>query len=517
MPSEPEKRIEPLLKAYAEKRRQAGASQPGLHPATRRLLQAEARQRWPTRGSSASPRWYQKIITFWPRLVMAGAIAVVLGMGLWFLAPANKPASTNMAKQDTLSRLPAKPADEIVLTTGGSRNEPAADAEFDRVKLTEKQADVKKLADTSGMREQKVSLESVSQRGVADQPAPVASPTLAVPTQMKAKEVVPPATKPAEPSPTRRPVAPLAAAPTAGGVPLPASRANERLAENIQRDSRVLTEEAQAARGRYVVLAPTSTPETTNRPLTVLSFNESVPARQYYFRNLSATPSPQVPGAPQAAGRAGAGAEPQSLRADRSLARPVGQAGPPGGVLVNFAIEQRGPALRIIDDDGSVYEGRVLVNAEPAVAAEFRQSVALKREAPAPSPTPTPALSKSISETRVAELSVDKNTMGKDADGFGDAARPQLAFEVSGTNNTLRQNVSLAGTLYFSSTNVLVATNTARFQRGFGAVTLNDGYIATQDGKAQANTNFSQVLRILGRGRVNGSNELSVDAVPAQR
>ncbi|HKX61110.1 MAG TPA: hypothetical protein VJS65_04690, partial [Verrucomicrobiae bacterium] len=111
MPSEPEKRIEPLLKAYAEKRRQAGASQPGLHPATRRLLQAEVRQRWPTRGGSDSPRWYQKIVTFWPRLVMSGAIAVVLGMGLWFLGPPNKPASTHVAKQDSLSRLPAKPAD----------------------------------------------------------------------------------------------------------------------------------------------------------------------------------------------------------------------------------------------------------------------------------------------------------------------------------------------------------------------------------------------------------------------
>jgi len=515
MPSEPEKRIEPLLKAYAEKRRQAAASQPGLHPATRRLLQAEVRQRWPTRGGSASPRWYQKIMTFWPRLVMAGAIAVVLGMGLWFLGPANKPASTHVAKQDSLSRLPEKPADEIVLTTGGSRNEPAADAEFDRLKLTEKPADAKKLADTSGMREQKVSLESVSQRGVADQPAPVAAPTLTAPAQMKAKEAVPPATAPAEPSPTRSPVASLAAAPTAGGVPLPASPANERLAENIQRDSRVLTEEAQATPGRYVVLAPTSTPETANRPLTVLSFNESAPARQYYFRNLSTTPSLQGPGAPEAAGRAGAGAEPQSLRVDRSRAGPARPAGQPGGVLVNFAIEQRGPALRIIDDDGSVYEGRVLANAEAAVEAKIRQPVALKREAP--SPSPTPALSKSISETRVAELSVDKNSAGKDVDGFGDAVRPQLAFEVFGTNNTLRQSISLAGTLYFSSTNVLVATNTARFQRGFGAVTLNDGSIATQDGKAQANTNFSQVLRILGRGRVNGSNELSVDAVPAQR
>ncbi|HKX60539.1 MAG TPA: hypothetical protein VJS65_01825, partial [Verrucomicrobiae bacterium] len=408
---------------------------------------------------------------------------------------------------------------ETVLTTGGSRKEPATDAEFDHLKLAEKPADVKKLTDSSGMREQKVSLESVSQRGVADQPAPAAASTPVVPAQMKAKEAVPPATSPAEPSLAARPVASPTAAPIAGGVPLPAPRANERLAENIQRDSRVLNEEAQPTRGRYVALAPTSTLETANRPLTVLSFNESAPARQYYFRNLSATPSPQAPGLPQAAGRAGAGEELQSLRVDRYAAGPAGQAGQAPGVLVNFAIEQRGSALLIIDGDGSVYEGRVLANAEPAVEAKFRQPVALKREAPAPSPTPTPtpALSKSISETRVAELSVDKNSAGKDADGFGDAARPQLAFEVFGTNNTLRQSISLAGTLYFSSTNVLVTTNTAGFQRGFGAVTLNDGSIAMQDGKAQANTNISQVLRILGRGRVNGSNELSVDAVPAQR
>ena len=83
MPSEPDHKIDELLKAYAKKRREDAAAPLEMHPATRKLLQAEVARRWP-RTSAESSSLLQLLARFWPRFAIAAAglvlIAVVIHM-----------------------------------------------------------------------------------------------------------------------------------------------------------------------------------------------------------------------------------------------------------------------------------------------------------------------------------------------------------------------------------------------------------------------------------------------------
>src|SRR6185436_5253516 len=84
MATEPQRPSEELLQAWAAQRR-AEAGTPELHPATRRMLQAEVAR---THGPAAAPpearrSWFAG---WWPKLALAGstlAAVVVLGLVLW--------------------------------------------------------------------------------------------------------------------------------------------------------------------------------------------------------------------------------------------------------------------------------------------------------------------------------------------------------------------------------------------------------------------------------------------------
>lgn len=74
MADQPNTRMEEMLKAYAEKRRQEAGPAMELHPATRQMLQTEV-----SRTYKHAPRasWLQRMIIFWPRLAFAGACLVI--------------------------------------------------------------------------------------------------------------------------------------------------------------------------------------------------------------------------------------------------------------------------------------------------------------------------------------------------------------------------------------------------------------------------------------------------------
>ena len=119
MVNEPERPIEKLLHAAAQKRRDEAGAPFELHPATRRLLQGEV-----TRQFARPPRegrsWPSLLAQLWPRLVGATAILAVLGMAVWLvLAPAdkatpemslalNQPVSENFAPTESASPAPVR-------------------------------------------------------------------------------------------------------------------------------------------------------------------------------------------------------------------------------------------------------------------------------------------------------------------------------------------------------------------------------------------------------------------------
>src|SRR2546428_5581319 len=77
MPSDPDNKMEELLKAYAEKRRKEAGAPFDMHPATRRLLQGEVARRW-AKDQRQSPSFLQLLINFWPRLAFAISAVLLL-------------------------------------------------------------------------------------------------------------------------------------------------------------------------------------------------------------------------------------------------------------------------------------------------------------------------------------------------------------------------------------------------------------------------------------------------------
>src|SRR6186997_3416051 len=80
MPSEPDNRMDDLLKTYAKKRRDEAGAPLDLHPATRKLLQSEAAKLRP--ASIQKPRpWFSSWLVYWPQLGAVASVLLVLGVG----------------------------------------------------------------------------------------------------------------------------------------------------------------------------------------------------------------------------------------------------------------------------------------------------------------------------------------------------------------------------------------------------------------------------------------------------
>src|SRR5687768_9917112 len=101
MAEEPNKRMDELLKAYAEKRRQDAGAPLELHPATRRLLQGEVARVY-AKGSSGS--WLHRVLLYWPRMAFATACVVVTLMLVLFTLPRQTVTEMAQNKPEAFSR-----------------------------------------------------------------------------------------------------------------------------------------------------------------------------------------------------------------------------------------------------------------------------------------------------------------------------------------------------------------------------------------------------------------------------
>ncbi len=94
-------------------------------------------------------------------------------------------------------------------------------------------------------------------------------------------------------------------------------------------------------------------------------------------------------------------------------------------VLNNFQLEQNGNQIRIVDNDGSVYEGTLLADARDE-GAERRLNAALPR-------------------ARTSAVDAENNTL--QALDYEKQVRQNFRFAASGTNLSLRQRVTIDGEL----------------------------------------------------------------------
>src|SRR3954468_2204570 len=103
MADEPNKRMDEMLKAYAEKRRQDPGATVELHPATRQMLQTEV-----ARTYKQGPRApiVQRVMLLWPRVAFAAACLIATLTVVLIVLPRRPPMEMAQRKlvEESLAR-----------------------------------------------------------------------------------------------------------------------------------------------------------------------------------------------------------------------------------------------------------------------------------------------------------------------------------------------------------------------------------------------------------------------------
>src|SRR5690349_18163519 len=132
MPDEGE--IEKTLKAYAQKRREQAGEPLELHPATRRMLQAEAARQAP-RAPARPDFWPAVWLAFRRRLAVVGIFAVLAAASAWLYWPGPgrgqrqaRGTSQALAKNETKQFIPSAPPvrEEVAAPTAAPAPAPVA-------------------------------------------------------------------------------------------------------------------------------------------------------------------------------------------------------------------------------------------------------------------------------------------------------------------------------------------------------------------------------------------------------
>lgn len=162
-------------------------------------------------------------------------------------------------------------------------------------------------------------------------------------------------------------------------------------------------------------------------------------------------------------------------------------------VLSNFQVQQNGNALRIVDQDGSVYVGSWRLTSQSANNGNVEKRALLNLNmAKASLQAPTPPAGALANNLQAAQ---------------------NYFFRVHGMNRTLKQNVVFTGNLL---ANVALSDNV---QPGFGGGGVGGGAnISSQLVKTEQTNQVAQLpwsnLRIAGTAVINRTNHIEVNATP---
>jgi hypothetical protein len=151
-------------------------------------------------------------------------------------------------------------------------------------------------------------------------------------------------------------------------------------------------------------------------------------------------------------------------------------------VLSNFEVQQNGNAIRVEDADGSVYDGSLQM--ENAVAQN----------------TPTPPATTPVQVERTKIITIRSQVQ----------SLQNYFFRVSGTNQTLKQNVVFTGNL------LAISNTTTNLQQSFS---VSDGLGGGGFGGGQSQSVFTNQLpwsnsRIAGTAVIADTNNIEINAVP---
>jgi hypothetical protein len=539
MANEPERPIEKLLRAAAQKHRDDAGPPFELHPADRRLLQNEVARKF-AKSQRESRSFAEVLGQLWPRFAGGIAILAVLGLAVWVLLPVprddkpetflarNLPASKDMLAKEPLPAATPAPATVAPPAAPTAKAEPAMVAYADTTpsartdaarQLGEMPSPVAEGSTAAQFRRQdaeKLALAAALKPADRQEPA-MTLPTTPRETPAQASAVVANAALErryglaGQPAPTTSlpaaPAAPptVAMAPTTANVPLAEESAKPVGAPSRQpADARgaaadalaQLADDKSSQQGTYY--RPSAAVASANRPnpspLARNSLSKAAPEALQEAKALSvAQRFVQVP---------------SEVKAKDALA--VREAASPA-VLASFQVEQAGQVLRITDGDGSIYTGSL----ELANAA--RRTRAARADAPA-----------ATFAARAPARALEQETASSlDSDA---PAQKTYAFRVVGTNRSLQENVVFTGNLLTTTNLILSLRSVSNFSIG-GALGKADrqeafSYRATNLGTGgdlgaspivTAQPGFLPLLnsRISGKVVVGSGKPVEINALPA--
>jgi hypothetical protein len=177
----------------------------------------------------------------------------------------------------------------------------------------------------------------------------------------------------------------------------------------------------------------------------------------------------------------------QAVRYRRNFNSP-----PMPNVLTTFQLEQSGQQLRIVDADGSVYEGGFLT------AAKLSDEVAAKAE------TDTAEGRKNVVATQAANQELGVLASNRPA------APQSFAFRVVGTNRSLNQMVVFTGNLLNATSISPGSIGNAESQQN-NAVLLREANVRQE---AASNTVPQTIPRLEGRVLLGERESIEINATP---
>jgi hypothetical protein len=267
-------------------------------------------------------------------------------------------------------------------------------------------------------------------------------------------------------------------------------------------------EEAKAVRSRALVSADISGPPPASAPAPAAPAIAGSAATLGAAR-IDAVNSFRTLLSNQAAAPADKSMLAKGMEGTRGTARKAAEADTAafngGNVLNNFELQRDGNRIRIIDTDGSIYDGRLAITEPATVALSQPSQPARPQQQPAPAPArPSPS-----------------NQYSQSASPDGSQT---FFIQALGTNRTLNQAVTIDALLVQQSDNAAnLQFDAAKRQAQAAAQKLeSNSNVITQGGLApvanqplmnQNQFQQSNALRLHGRARV-GTNEVPVDAVP---
>lgn len=521
MPSEPDNKMDELLKAYAEKRRAEAGGE--MHPATRRLLQAEVAKLRPAPAPERTS-WLTGMTLFWPRVAVAAAVVIAGGIAVMSLFP------------------PAGKKDETYFLAKLDKEAPSVD----RYKSEESQmlprrflapavAPPAKPADQPTIA---LADETKSVNELRRENAPAFSLAVAAERDLDRTESAEKRMKLAEPARAPAPIeivrgSTAASGPAASATQLPVS-------EPVSLGVAQAESKDKAMAGGRGVVPQTPLPNLVSADGAVAADYKKVDALAAFKTTASQQPVPTDNMADSSSQSAGEMQQRLNNTTGRSrfaqvqsASQPVlgkTPANPEPAVLTSFFVEQNGDQVRVVDGDGSIYEGRVLDGeTDPTKAIDdlTAASRAVRLDDAQAGRKPVGQQVRQQQAQRSNDYQESKSQSGS-----------VWSFRASGTNRTLKQPVTIDAVVYEGAlvTNVagvvgaVTAGQPLNFyrnapgqaaaqQRGYtittapaqaagGAALQNNAYNNSQS------LNVNNALRIQGTYRVGPTNQRSLDAVP---